>query len=247
MRESDGTVARIATILGVLAEATQSLGIKQISQAAELPMSTTHRLLGLLSDKGFVEKIPSIHKYRLGKEFLRIAATTIYKNPFSGIVQPILDEITAKVNETSAFALYHQAGRVISYHAKSDSRQPLRFRMSLNQRMDLISNAFGHAVLAFLPEPARNEAIVAAPTYGKFRNRSVLLTHLSGIGQEGYALSEDHDLSSVCYIAAPVKALGDNVLGAIGLVIPAVRLDRSQIRTYCSTVTEAAKKLSYLQ
>ncbi|MCO5089461.1 IclR family transcriptional regulator [Bosea sp. (in: a-proteobacteria)] len=245
-KDAAGTVSRVATILSTLAEAAQPLGVKQISLAAELPMSTTHRLLDLLSESGFVQRIAKIHKYSLGPDFLRIAATTTYKNPLHRIVQPTLNDLTERTDETSAFALYHQSRHDISYHAKADSRQPLRFRLPLNQREHLQSNAFGHAVLASLSDAARDSAASAGLVLPKATDGGLLDMVLQRIRDEGYAVSKENEPSGVAYIAAPVRAIDDSPLGAIGLVIPVVRFERSKVEAYGALVFEAAKKIGNL-
>jgi IclR family acetate operon transcriptional repressor len=242
----DGTVARVAIVLGALAEASQPLGVKQISEATGLPMSTTHRLLDLLSECGFVQKIANIHKYDFGNELLRIAATAIYKNPLSRVLQPILNEVTARTNETSAFVLYHPERGDISYHAKADSRQYLRFRLSVNARADITSNAFGYAVRASLPYQVADGAVPDAAILGDAAAAGGLHAYLEHVRQEGYAVSADKEPSGIAHIAAPVKSKGDNVLGAIGLVVPVVRFDQKEAAAYGALVTEAAKKLGSL-
>ena len=53
---SSGTVARVTMLLRVLAEAKGPASLTDISERMKLPVSTTHRLLNLLLDQGFVER-----------------------------------------------------------------------------------------------------------------------------------------------------------------------------------------------
>jgi DNA-binding IclR family transcriptional regulator len=244
--DSAGTVARVATLLSTLAEAAQPLGVKQISQATGLPMSTTHRLLDLLSEKGFVQRNATIHKYSLGQDFLRIATAAIYKNPLSRVVQPALNELTEQTGETSTFVLYHQGRHDISYYAKTDSRQRLRFRLSLSERANVTSNALGYAVLAHLPETVRDSTISEISTTASLTDAGSLRAFLQRVREEGYAVSEQSEPSGAAHIAAPVRAHGDSFLGAIGLVIPVVRFDRAKVAAYGNLVIEAAKKVGSL-
>ena len=209
-------------------------------------MSTTHRLLDLLSDCGFVQKIAAIHKYDFGNELLRIAATAIYKNPLSRVLQPILNELAAHTGETSAFVLYHPERGDISYHAKADSRQNLRLRLSVNARAAITSNAFGYAVMGSLPERADAGDVPVTAIVDDAAEPDGLHGYLEYVRRQGYAVSADKEPSGIAHIAAPVKAKGNNLFGAVGLVVPVVRFDRAQVPVYAGLVTEAAKKLGSL-
>lgn len=243
---STGTVARVGIVLGAMAEASQPLGVKQISEATGLPMSTTHRLLDLLSECGFVQKNAAIHKYDFGNELLRIAASAISRNPLSRVLQPILDELTERTEETSAFVLYHPASGDISYHAKSDSRQYLRCRLSMNVREDITGNAFGLVVLASLPDKVVDGAMPEVAVTGDSTDVGGLQGYMDHVRREGYAVSANKEPSGIAHIAAPVKSRGGNILGAIGLVVPVVRFDATEAAAYGSLVAEAARKLGDL-
>jgi DNA-binding IclR family transcriptional regulator len=54
MSDALGTVARTLSVLRIVAEAKTSVGVKDVADALQLPMSTSHRLLDLLLGAGFV-------------------------------------------------------------------------------------------------------------------------------------------------------------------------------------------------
>ena len=70
---SSGTVARIALLLRVLAEGDGDASLSDIAERMRLPVSTTHRLLHLLLEQGFVDRGQGSRTYRAGLEFLRVA------------------------------------------------------------------------------------------------------------------------------------------------------------------------------
>ena len=133
MTEALGTVARTLSVLRVVAEAKGTVGVKDVADALGLPMSTSHRLLDLLLEAGFVQKEQIKRRYAIGSEFFRLANLIAHKTSYASLVQPILDELARETGETAMFASYVPARHCISYAAKSDSPNSLRFRIELFQ------------------------------------------------------------------------------------------------------------------
>ena len=55
MSDALGTVARTLSVLRIVAEAKTSVGVKDVADALQLPMSTSHRLLDLLLGEGSLD------------------------------------------------------------------------------------------------------------------------------------------------------------------------------------------------
>ena len=81
MTEALGTVARTLSVLRVVAEAKGTVGVKDVADALGLPMSTSHRLLDLLLEAGFVQKEQIKRRYAIGSDFFRLANLIAHKPP----------------------------------------------------------------------------------------------------------------------------------------------------------------------
>ena len=121
MTETLGTVARTLSVLRVVAEAKGSVGVKDVADALGLPMSTSHRLLDLLLEAGFVQKEKVKRRYVIGSELFRLANLVAHKTSYASLVQPLLDELARETGETALFAAYLPAQHCVAYAAKSDS------------------------------------------------------------------------------------------------------------------------------
>ena len=72
-----GTVARVALLLKVLAEAGGDMQLARVAGQLNLAASSTHRLLGLLVDCGLAKRGKQPGSYRPGFEFVRLAGLVL--------------------------------------------------------------------------------------------------------------------------------------------------------------------------
>lgn len=244
--DTSGTVARVMTILRIITEAPQPLGIKQIAAKTGLPASTTHRLLDLLAAGNFVHKIEATRKYGIGRELFRIAHLVATRSPITEFVQPILDDVTRQTGETALFAMYDATIHRTTYLAKSDSPEPLRFRISLNQRIDPTRAAAGLAILAQLPAREQAQAIAndVAAAGTSPASGDALAARLMRARADHYVVSEGEESPGLVGIAVPATVPPGTIEGAIALAIPEVRFDHGAVTRYFRVIADAADRLA---
>lgn len=247
MSETPGTVARTLLVLRVVAEAKGPIGVKHVADALGLPMSTSHRLLDLLLGAGFVDKDMARRRYRVGPEFSRLASLIAAKTSFCCRAQPILDELTGETGETTLFASYLPAQRAMTFVAKSDSPQSLRFRIDLHRQQPLGWGAAGLAILAYLPDAVQAEVFARSqpsPMTGRRLTRAAFYERIAAVRRDGFAATESERLADSVGIAAPIETSPGNVVGAIGFTIPKVRFSRAKTKTYAELARRAAARFA---
>jgi DNA-binding IclR family transcriptional regulator len=247
MSDALGTVARTLSILRIIAEAKTSVGVKDVADALQLPMSTSHRLLDLLLGEGFVQKDVARRRYAIGSELSRLANLVSAKISFSSLVQPLLDELTRETGETALFATYLPAQHAMTYTAKSDSPQPLRYRINLHEHLPLEWGATGLAILAFLPEEIQTEVFAASqpsPASGRRLTRKAFYERLQIVKQDGFAVTESEKLPDSIGIAAPIETAPGHVIGSIGFTIPKVRFSRNKQKLFSELVRSASARIA---
>jgi DNA-binding IclR family transcriptional regulator len=247
MTEALGTVARTLSVLRVVAEAKGSVGVKDVADALGLPMSTSHRLLDLLLEAGFVQKDKAKRRYAIGSELLRLANLVTHKASYAALVQPILDELARETGESAIFASYVPARHCISYAAKSDSPNSLRFRIELFQETPLEWGSTGLAVLAFLTEEEQAAAFARAmpsPVTGRRLTRAAFAERLAVVRRNGYAFTEGEKLPDSVGIAVPLEAIPGEIVGSLALTLPKVRFAQSRTRGYVHLLRRAQARFS---
>lgn len=244
---SEGTTARVLSLLRLLAESGRALGVKSVADALGLPMSTSHRLLDALVEAGFVEKDPMQRRYHVGREFFRIANLVTQTTTPAAALQPVLNGLTAQTGETAILSLYLPAQQTMTHAAKCDTPEALRYRVALHERMPLEWGATGLAILAFLPEETRAAIFARAspsPVSGDTLTREAFEARIAAVRRDGYAMSEGEKVPESVGIAVPLESAPGTVFGSLALTIPQIRFDRSKIRAYADLLREAAQRFS---
>jgi IclR family acetate operon transcriptional repressor len=245
MTETTGTVARTLAVLRVVAEAKGTVGVKEVADALQLPMSTSHRLLDLLLDAGFVQKEKVKRRYAAGAELLRLANLVAHRASPATLVQPLLDELTRATGETALFAAYLPARHSVAYVAKSDSPHSLRFRIDLYEQAPPEWGASGLAILALLPEPEQAALFARArpsPVTGRRLARAAFFERLATVRRDGFAVTEGEKLADSVGIAVPLTSAAGELAGSLALTIPKVRFVRTKTRTYVELLRSAAAR-----
>jgi DNA-binding IclR family transcriptional regulator len=245
--EQPGTVARALSVLTVVAQAKESLGVKDVANALQLPMSTSHRLLDLLCESGFVERDSARRRYKVGLAFQRLAILVGQKVTETDLIQPVLDKITSETGETSIYSTYLPAQRAIMYAAKSDSPHSLRFRVERFQPMPIEWGASGLAVLAYLsPEIQADlqKAATPSPLDRKRLSRAAFFERIEAVRRKGFAVSEGEKLADSFGIGVPIMTADGQVSGSITLTIPRVRFVRSNLKDYAALLKREANRFS---
>ena len=244
MAEPTGTTVRILSLLRLIAESGRPLGVKEVAGALDLPMSTSHRLLDMLLEAGFVEKDTIRRRYSAGREFFRIASLLAQRTSIARTMQPVLDELTARTGESSILGLYLPAQRRMTYAAKSDSREALRYRIELFGQMPLEWGSTGLAILAFLPEAVQAEVLAAAgpsPVSGRTLGREEYAARIARVRRDGYAITESEKLPDSIGIAVPLGG-PEGVIGSLSITTPMFRFDRAKTGFFVDLLRKAARR-----
>jgi DNA-binding IclR family transcriptional regulator len=245
MTDTSGTVARALSVLTVIAEAKARVGVKDVAGALKLPMSTSHRLLDLLLDAGFVEKDEARRRYGVGAEFFRVASLVAQNTSYAILVQPSLDRITEATGETALYSVYLPAQHAMMYTAKRDSPNSLRFRIPLFQQISLDWGSAALAILAYLTPEAQTavfERAQPSPVSRKRLSRIAFAERIKTVRENGYSLTESERLPDSVGIAAPVMMSAGKVTGSIVLAIPKVRYDPKMAENYVELVKREAAR-----
>jgi len=241
--DTSGTVARVLAMLRAIAETSGSVGVKQLADQIGLPMSTTHRLLELLGDGGFVEKEPSGHRYLLGTTFYRVASLVTSKWSLNEVIQRELNKLTGATGETSLLSIYLPAQKAMIYGAKCDSPNPMRYRIDLFEQSTLVKGSAGLAILAFLPLEAQTEIIEHERKSSSF-DVAKLRRRLPEIRRTGYAHTRGEKLSDSVGVGVPLEIGPGSVVGSVALTIPEVRFKPPTMKQYVSLLQAVASKFS---
>lgn len=221
-REGVQVIARAADTLRQLATEPHGLTLAQLVARTGLPRSTVHRIVGALTDEGFIGVSPSGH-LRIGPALIGLAVAS--RRDLRHEVAPYLQRLNHELHETVDLAVLD--GGDVLFIDQYTSRRALRIVSEIGARFPTYCTANGKALLAQLPAdelaktlPARLQRL----TPNTVTDRRKLLEQLDEVRATGLAYDHEEYSLGIAAVGTTVRdAMGS--VAAITVVAPASRFE----------------------
>jgi DNA-binding IclR family transcriptional regulator len=243
------TVRRALSVLEALAARPQGATPKELSQALDLHLSTTYRLLNTLVGTGYVTRNAGVGHFRLGP---RVAY--LHHGYLSGLRPPpaALPFVHALQLATGETAVLNQleGDDVVTTAFVAGTRPDSIPPGYVGLAAPAHALAVGRVLLAHLP-PARVEAYLAhraAMPMSPFPlgSPAALREELGRIRTDGYALDRGTAHFEICCVAAPVLGRDGAVEAAIATTVPCARFKQDE-STLVATILAVSRSIATLQ
>jgi IclR family acetate operon transcriptional repressor len=219
------------TLIGLnwlIQQPAEKIGVRQMAIALQMGPSTAHRIFAALSESGFVEKDPATGRFKLGLELFRFAQLVVARAPIGSVARRHMRKLADACNETVLLGLYNDLRQEMMFSEVIESKNTLRYVVSLNAWIPIHAGASGLAILAFLPEDIRH-SIMSRSKLESLTSRTItepyrLEDEIEKIRSRGYAISHGQRIAGAIGMAAPICGIG-TVLGDVCLTIPEARFD----------------------
>jgi DNA-binding IclR family transcriptional regulator len=223
-----GTLAieRAAQLLTLVLEAERPRGLVELSIDADLPKSTASRLLGALERQGLVQQRGRRGGFGPGPVLLRFAHRGLVDRHLAELAQPHLQALSVASAETINLAVPTPDG--VGHVAQVESSHFLGTGQWIGRTVPYHATAVGKVLVAFgaAELPAEPLAALAPAT---FTDRDRLAAEVAKVRRDGYATAVDELERGLASLAAPVFGPGREVLAALAISGPTVRLDADRI------------------
>lgn len=210
---------RVALVLDTVAFSSSGLTLHDIAEAAQIPASTTHRIVNSLLDIGYLESDANHKVYRSGPRLRRLLNLSFGDTSIEKMAMPLLKELANGFNEVSFIS------RLIGGKIKLEAfALPDEAPFSLihpGYEFPFHATATGKAILAF-----QTDAFIETALSGdmpRFQattsvDRSELLERLGKIRSQGYAINDMEFDPGIYALAAPITLQYNGVFLSVGLV-----------------------------
>jgi DNA-binding IclR family transcriptional regulator len=236
---------RALRILDTLAAEGQLAPI-EISARLSLHKSTVHRLLAVLEQSEYVERSRANGTYSLGLKLIELGTRASSRLDLCELAGPILDRLMEQTGETAHMGiLNHEA--VISV-ADSESYKTLRTPSTVGRRTPVHCSSQGKVLLAEWNAAdvrvfVRRNGLKSF-TRHTIRNVSGLLRELAQVREQGYAIDDEEFEEGLKCIGAPIRDHTGNVVAALSIAGPSMRLRPDRMPGLIECVRNAAGRLS---
>jgi IclR family acetate operon transcriptional repressor len=240
---SPGTTAvdRGAELLVRVLESEEPVALAELASASGIPKSTASRLVSALERRGLIEQDGERGRLRPGPAILRLAERGLFERSVVELAKPSLDSLALASGETINLAVPARQG--VEHVAQVDSRHFLGAGQWLGRAVDYHSTAVGKVFLAFgrATAPARPLTRLTPETV---TDPGQLRAVLETVRREDFATAIDELESGLAAIAAPVRGAGGEVIAALSISGPTIRMTPERIAELKPILIEEAGALS---
>lgn len=240
------TVSRAALVLRCFDEGRTVLTLAELTRRTELNKATTFRLAETLVAEGLLDKDPDSGVYSVSFGLLTLGRALLDPDGLATRAQPILARAAQTSGETAILSIRRGDEAVVL--AEVPSFEPVRYTLGVGYRADLRVGAAGLAILSHLPDVEAREITSAQQAHtvsGTEIGEAQLLKGIATTRANGYATTEGQRLKDAAGYAAPLFGVTGQVIGSIGVIMPAHRNQDPTVQArFASCAMKAAQQLN---
>jgi IclR family acetate operon transcriptional repressor len=221
------SIDRAVTILRCFDARHPTLGISDIARATGLSTTTTHRLLVAMQANRLIRQTPD-RRYGLGPLLVQLARSGALPTTLRDAALPIMTALRDEVDETVGLHELLPSGERVVVDQVESRHELRRTYTDIGVPIPLPHGAPGKAILSSLPPQEQDRRLsrpIQAVTPLTVTDPEALRAELAECRERGWAASNAERTSGIRAVAAPVYDHTGNPVGALGVSVPAIRMD----------------------
>lgn len=223
-----------------------------LARSANLPFSTTYRLLGSLTRDGFVDYEPDGRRYHLGglRVFQLGGQRVSNHHGFAATALPVLQRVTESTHEATILSV-----RDGNHHLTVNKVDgpPKTFRVTSDPPGHLgalHTTSVGKAIVAFEDEIERKRLLEELPPLDPLTERSItdrdkFREEIEQVRRQGgYAVMDEENEIGMRAVAVPVLNSQGHAFASLATAVPVFRMSMEELIAHVPTLQEAAAELA---
>ncbi|OFI37043.1 IclR family transcriptional regulator [Arthrobacter sp. SW1] len=239
-------IGKALGLLVLLGNEPRGASASELSRQADLPFSTTYRLLGSLTRDGFVDYEPDGRRYHLGLRVFQLGQRVSNHHGFAGTARPILQKVTDATGEATILSV--RDGHHHLTVNKVDGPQMFRVTSDPGHLGMLHTTAVGKALVAFAADDERGQLLeeleLEPLTEHSITDREAFRAEIEKIRRQGFALMDEENEVGMRAIAAPVLNGQGVAFASLATAAPVFRMSVEQMQAVVPLLKDAAAELS---
>ena len=240
------SLTRGLSILEALAGSAGGLTLTDVAHRAQLPPSTTHRLLSTLGKMGYVYQAEDLGLWYVGLQAFTVGTTFLANRDFVAQSHAYMHRLMEQAGETANLAILD--GTEAVFIAQVQCHEMMRTLVKLGSRVPLHASGVGKAIFAALPDH-QIDAILKVRGLPRITENTIVATEtmwaaVRVIRQRGYSFDDEEHARSTRCVGAAVYDEHAEPLGAISIAGPSSRLGDERIKHLGPVVAHVAEELT---
>ena len=243
------SLARGLSVIRAFTQQRRPMTIAQLSQRTAIPRAAVRRCLYTLAALGYVGTEDG-RTYALRPRILALGHAFLSSTPLVYAVQPLLDQITSVLHESSSMAVLE--GDEILYIARSSTTtRLLSIELGIGSRLPAYCTSMGRVLLASL-SAAELDAYLSRVPLVKLTGRTLstpeeLKAALHAVRRSGYCVVDQELEIGLRSIAVPVLDREGRAVAAINVGTQSSRVPVSEMESrFLPQLRSAAHELALL-
>ncbi|MEU8796455.1 IclR family transcriptional regulator [Spirillospora sp. NPDC048819] len=201
------------------------LGIADLSRAAGLTKSTTHRYVATLTKLEYLQQDPETKKYFLGPRAVGLGFAAIDSMEVTNVAGPLLQALADETGYTASMGLSDGPDVVYVDRRRSGRRSALTMDLNLNvgSRLPAYCTSMGKVLLAHKDAASLRQILdrtdMARRGPKTITNREQLTAALARVRQSGVAVNDEELAPGLRSFAAPVRDRSGGVVAAVNVAV----------------------------
>lgn len=220
-------VSRVLAILDAFDDEHRALPLAGIAQRSGLPVTTAHRLLGALTERGVLARTAA-SEYVIGRRMWSLGLLAPVPTDLREAASPFLHDLYAATLATVHLAV--RDGTHVLYLDRIAGNRSVPVVSTIGSRLPMHATGVGKVLLAHAPAPVRSRVLssLSRQTPYTITQPARLREQLERVLVDHYATTIEEMSLGACSVAVPIWQ-GGAVVAALGIVVPNLRRDRPRL------------------
>ena len=238
------TVEKALDILDAFGATGHAMTATEVATQMGLSLSSAYKFLATLTEKGYLEFLPTNKQYELSSKFLYFSNRMQSNMQINRVAYPFMQELAGITNETIHLAM--PQGHYAVFVEKIDSPQTIGVQTKIGTKTLLNCGATPQAIMAFLDKAAFERFCdylrrTALEPENAVRTASV---HRERFRRDGYVLTFEEINIGVAALAAPIFNSEGRVVASMAVAAPKERFTAQVIDEYIPLVKDTCRRVS---
>jgi IclR family KDG regulon transcriptional repressor len=239
-------IDRASEILDCFTFDRPEMSVSEIAAKTRLHKSTAHRILIAMEYNGLIQQNRHTGYYYLGLKLFKLGNQALARINLREIAKPHLIDLMEETQESVHLAIPDE--NQVLYLEKVEGPHALRMPSRVGRRIPMHCTSLGKAMLSCLHEDVVRKIIKAQSLRGYTPNTITkadkLLAELRRTQKLGYSVdNEEIELGLTC-VGSPVRNHAGELVGAISIAGPSVRVRPASISGLGKTGMKVAAAIS---
>jgi len=224
--------------------------LTELSHATDIPLSTAHRIAGVLKEHGLLAQDPQTKRYSLGFGAIDLGYRALAALDVPPIAKPIMRRLSQRTGETILLTAPNDARTHSVCIERVDGQHDLRIHLEVGRQVPLHAGASAKILLAYFPSEEIDEFIhrVGLPkvALNTITDPEALKENLATIRHQGYAFSQEETNVGAWGLAMPILDQRGQAIAGVGISAPTSRYSRQVEERVIKLTQEAVLEITAL-